>query len=155
MNESPRPDPPLEAALIAAALKKARMSARKAAGLAGLSDARWRQIVSGYQSVSGSYVAVRAPADTLARMAQVVGVTSNELRNAGREDAAAELEELGAPPAPRSPAGPYAPPLDAVTAIMAALTPEEQEEVIRRLGHTRPAAPPQGGGTEHQRRRAG
>nr|WTB30942.1 hypothetical protein OG781_16915 [Streptomyces sp. NBC_00830] len=58
-------------------------------------------------------------------MAQVVGVTSDELRNAGREDAAAELEELGAPPTPK-PTGTYAPLLDAVTAIMAALTPEEQ-----------------------------
>ncbi|MGY5033248.1 hypothetical protein ACWC9U_20615 [Streptomyces sp. 900116325] len=155
MSESSRPNPPLEAALIAAALKNARISARKAAGLAGLSDARWRQIVSGYQSVSGSYVAVRAPADTLARMAQVVGVTPEELRNAGREDAAAELDELGAPPTPRPSAGTYAPPIDAVTAIMAALTPEEQEEVIRRLGHARPTPPAQEGVTEHQRRRAG
>ncbi|MFF0395093.1 hypothetical protein ACFYSJ_04785 [Streptomyces sp. NPDC005248] len=131
------------------------MSARKAAGLAGLSDARWRQIVSGYQSVSGSYVAVRAPADTLARMAQVVGVTPAELRNAGREDAAAELEELGAPPAPRPAPGPYAPPIDAVTAIMAALTPEEQEEVIRRLGHARSTSHPGEGGVERQHRQTG
>jgi hypothetical protein len=152
MNEK-RPAPPAEGALIAAALKRSRLSARKAADLAGISDARWRQIVSGYQSVSGSYVPVRAPADTLARMAQVVGVTQAELTKAGRTDAAAELKDLAAPTPPKAATGGYAPPVDAVTAIMAALSPEEQEEVIRRLGHMIPQPPAQEGGIEHQRHR--
>ncbi|MFB8406408.1 hypothetical protein [Streptomyces sp. NPDC055912] len=87
-------------------------------------------------------------------MANVVGVTATELRDAGREDAAAELEEL-ATPEPSRPAGNYAPPLDAVTAIMAALTPEEQEEVIRRLRLTGRTTNPKGVGIERQHRQTG
>ncbi|MFF5045594.1 helix-turn-helix domain-containing protein [[Kitasatospora] papulosa] len=143
--------------MIASALKKSGLSARKAARQADLSDARWRQIVSGYQSVSGSPAPVRAPADTLARMAQVVGVTPTELREAQREDAARELEELqqAEQPSAPMPAGGYAPPLEAVTAIMAALSPEAQEEVIRRLGYMTPAHAPKGVTPEHQHRRTG
>ena len=146
--------PPPEAALIAAALKRSGLTARQAAKESGLSDARWRQIVSGYQSISGSYVPVRAPGDRLALMARVVGVTAEQLREAGRDDAAAELEELLAAAPPR-PTAHYAPPVDAVTAIMAALSPEEQEEVIRRLGLTAPAPTSYEGAPEHQHRRAG
>ncbi|MGJ5693015.1 hypothetical protein ACM6RM_07560, partial [Streptomyces pratensis] len=86
-----RPEPPPEAALIRAAAKRNRISGRKAASLAGISDARWRQIVTGYQSVGGTFVPVKAPADTLARMAQAVGVSAEELAAADREDAADEL----------------------------------------------------------------
>ena len=42
----------------------------------------------------GTAVPTRAPADTLARMAQTVGATPEQLREAGREDAADELEAL-------------------------------------------------------------
>lgn len=70
------------------------MSARTAAREAGISEARWRQIASGYQTVSGTRVPVTAPAETLARMARVVGVTPPELEEAGREDAATELRAL-------------------------------------------------------------
>ncbi|WP_329307818.1 hypothetical protein OG322_26135 [Streptomyces sp. NBC_01260] len=122
MNEKSRPEPPPEAALITAALKRSGLTARQAAKESGLSDARWRQIVTGYQSVSGSYLPVRAPDDRLALMARVVDVTSEQLREAGRGEAATELEELLAA-APSRPTGQYAPPLDAVTAIMAALPP--------------------------------
>ncbi|MFH8577208.1 hypothetical protein [Streptomyces zaomyceticus] len=87
-------------------------------------------------------------------MASVVGVTPDELRKAGREEAAAELEELAVAEQPRS-TGRYAPPLDAVTAIMAALSPEEQEEVIRRLGLTARPASPIEGRIERQHRQTG
>ncbi|MGF0163142.1 hypothetical protein ACQRET_03735 [Streptomyces koyangensis] len=124
-----RPEPPPEAALIRAATKRNRISGRKAASLAGISDARWRQIVTGYQSVGGTYVPVKAPADTLARMAQATGVTADELTTAGREDAAAELRELSAaPPAAQSNAQ-----VEAITALLATLPPEAQQEVLRRL----------------------
>ncbi len=87
-----RPEPPPWGALIAAALRRAGLSAREAARRAGLSEGRWRQITSGYQVVSpGVYAEVRGPAATLARMAAVAGVTPAELRAAGREDAADEL----------------------------------------------------------------
>jgi transcriptional regulator with XRE-family HTH domain len=87
-----RPQPPPWGALIAAALKRAGLSAREAARRAGISEGRWRQITGGYQVVSpGVYAQVRGPAATLAKMAAVAGVTPAELRLAGREDAAAEL----------------------------------------------------------------
>lgn len=93
MNERPEQRP--EGRLIALAQKHSRMSQREVAKRAGISEARWRNIVSGYQTVSaGTYAAIRGPADTVARMAQAVGVTPEQLEAADREDAAAELREL-------------------------------------------------------------
>lgn len=46
--------------------------------------------------VSGTPTPVKAPAETLARMASAVGVQSFQLRAAGREDAALELQLLEA-----------------------------------------------------------
>jgi transcriptional regulator with XRE-family HTH domain len=87
-----RPEPPLWGALIAAALRRAGISAREAARRADISEGRWRQISSGYQVVSpGVYARVRGPAATLAKMAAVAGVTADELRAAGRADAAEAL----------------------------------------------------------------
>lgn len=61
-----------------------------------MSDSRWRQIIKGYrQETADIRVPVRAPAETLARMADVVGATPDQLREVGREDAADELESLG------------------------------------------------------------
>lgn len=66
-----------------------KLSARQAATKAGMSDARWRQIVNGYQSAgAGQTVEVRGPDETIARMAHVVGVTPEQLREAGRPEAA-------------------------------------------------------------------
>jgi transcriptional regulator with XRE-family HTH domain len=87
-----RPAPPPWGALLTGALGRAGLSAREAARRAGLSEGRWRQIASGYQVVSaGVYAPVRGPAGTLARMAAVVGVTPEQLRRAGRPDAAQAL----------------------------------------------------------------
>lgn len=87
-----RPEPPPWGALISAALAREGISARAGARRAGLSEGRWRQITSGYQVVSpGVYAQVRGPAGTLARMAAVVGVTPEQLRAAGRDDAAQVL----------------------------------------------------------------
>lgn len=139
-----RPEPPPEAALIRSALKARRLTARSAAAAAGISDARWRQIISGYQSVSGNHIPVRAPADTLARMAQAAGVTADELAEAGREDAAAELREIA--PASQSSAQ-----VEAITALLATLPPDAQQEVLRRL-QQKPAVNTQ---TPADERRAG
>jgi hypothetical protein len=88
-----RPDPPPWGVLISAALGGGPLSARQAARQAGISEARWRQITSGYQVVSpGVYAPVRGPAATLARMAAVAGVTAADLRAAGRDDAAGMLD---------------------------------------------------------------
>jgi len=71
------------------------MSGRRAAELAGMSEGRWRQIAKGYMAAGGGHaIPVIAPADTLARMALAVGVTADELRKAGREDAADVLTML-------------------------------------------------------------
>jgi hypothetical protein len=78
------------------ALAGAKLSAREAARRAGISEGRWRQIAGGYQVVSaGVYAPVRGPAETLARMAAVVGVTPAQLTEAGRPDAARALASSG------------------------------------------------------------
>jgi lambda repressor-like predicted transcriptional regulator len=93
---SQRPDPPPWGALITSALRRGGMSARQAARRAGLSEGRWRQISGGYQVVRpGVYASVRGPAGTLARMAAVAGVSADELRAAGRSDAALAMEGGG------------------------------------------------------------
>ncbi len=90
MNERP-PQPP-EGRLIAAAARARGLSIREASRRAGISYGRWRQIVSGVQNVSpGSYAAVRAPAATLARMAQAAGVTPESLATEGNRPDAAEI----------------------------------------------------------------
>ncbi len=73
------------------------LSVRAAARAAGISESRWRQIVNGYRQEADLRVPVRAPARTLARMAQVVGSTPDQLREVGRADAADELVQLRAP----------------------------------------------------------
>ena len=84
-----------EGRLIGDAQKQRDLSSRQAAQWAGISPSRWTQIVNGYQIVSGKRVPVTdAPADTIARMAEVVGVTADELRGAGRDDAAGVLTKL-------------------------------------------------------------
>lgn len=93
MEERPAQRP--EGALIAAALKRSRMSQRRAAAKVGISENRLRAIVHGYQNVSaGTYAAVRGPAETVARIAVVVGVSPEQLEDADRTDAAEELRLL-------------------------------------------------------------
>lgn len=91
-----RPSQRPEGALIESALEAMPgLSATKAAERAGMSEARWRQIVKGYISHgSGQYAEVVAPAARLARMASVVGVTPEQLENADRPDAADALRNL-------------------------------------------------------------
>jgi hypothetical protein len=150
------PEPPPEAVLIKEALRRARLSGREAARRAGLSETRWRQIVNGYQDVGGVRIAVNAPDETLVRMAQVVNLTSDQLRQANRGPAAELLDELAGPPTPASTPG--APGSDAqveaITALLATLTPEAREQVLSRFGRqaaegTAPTDAP--GGAWHRR----
>lgn len=72
-----------------------KLSVRSAAAAAGISEGRWRQIIKGYNQISKDTVVPSiAPADTLARMARVVGATPEQLKAAGRDDAAEELVGL-------------------------------------------------------------
>lgn len=91
-----RPEPPPEGRLIADAADRLSLSIREAARRAGISYGRWRQIVMGYQNVSpGEFAVVRAPAKTVARMAQAAGVTPEQMEAEGeRPDAAQELREI-------------------------------------------------------------
>jgi Helix-turn-helix domain len=96
-----RPAQRPEGRLIGAAAERDSRSVRQLAAKAGISDTRWRHIVTGSQPAGqGSYITVVAPAETLARMARVVGVTADELRQAGREDAADEMTSWGPTGAP-------------------------------------------------------
>jgi hypothetical protein len=102
MNQ--RPEPPPEGRLIAAAADRHGFSIREAARRAGLSYGRWRQIVQGYQNVSpGEFAIVRAPARTLAKMAQVVGITPEQMEGEGQRPDVADILRQGTgvlPPAP-------------------------------------------------------
>ncbi|MEU0493544.1 helix-turn-helix transcriptional regulator [Nocardiopsis sp. NPDC006139] len=96
---SEKPTPTREGELIRTSLIRIGLSARQAAKQSGISEGRWRQIVNGYQIVTkGTYVPVRGPADTVAAMARTVGVTEDQLIEAGREDAAEKLSELSSLP---------------------------------------------------------
>lgn len=135
VTEVPQQQP--EGLLIAEALRRSGMSARSAASAAGISDTRWRHIVSGYQPAGqGNYIPVSAPAETLARMAQAVGVTPDQLADAGRGDAAGELLKLRRDTPTRSvPVGTGIDPVD-----LASLSPDEIEAVkavIRALRSSR------------------
>jgi hypothetical protein len=100
-----RPDPFPWGAAIAAACRQGGLSARAAARRAGISEGRWRQITGGYQVVRpGVYVPVRGPAQTVARMAAVAGLTPAQLTAAGRDDAARVLAAQRARGAVRDPA---------------------------------------------------
>lgn len=92
-------DPPPEGQVIEEAREKRRLSQNKAAEQAGLSGTRWRQIVTGVASGGkGIQIPVHGRAETVARMAQVVGVAPEQLAEVGRDDAAEVLRTLAATP---------------------------------------------------------
>lgn len=82
--------------MIKEALDASHLSQRQAAKQAGISESRWRQIVTGYQSVDGIKHPVRGPDETLARMAYVVHVSAGQLEEADRPKAAAILRGIEA-----------------------------------------------------------
>jgi transcriptional regulator with XRE-family HTH domain len=92
------PEPPPEGVLIESARTQARLSVREAARRAGISEGWWRQVVKGYQSLSGgSFGTVRGvPAETIAKMARAAGVTPELLEAEGQRPDAAEAMRDGA-----------------------------------------------------------
>lgn len=90
-------EPPPEARLITR-LREDQvppLSMREAARRAGFSVATWTQNEQGYRKVTAALtIPIRATADKLARMGLVVGATPDQLREAGRGDAAAILQKL-------------------------------------------------------------
>lgn len=135
-----------EGKLIEAAAEADGRSIRKLATAAGLSDARWRQIVKGNQSVgSGRFNEVVAPAATLARMAYALGVAPEQLDEVGREDAAAALTRLifeaqnGVNVLPLPASASAGPARDEIEMIYASrtMTAQEKLDAIRMVLHLR------------------
>jgi hypothetical protein len=86
-----KPAPPPEATLIGLARKAAGLSVPAAVRRTTedvIGQARWSQIESGYENKAGRPVPVRGRDDTVAHMSFAVGVTPEELEDAGRPDAA-------------------------------------------------------------------
>lgn len=126
MTEKPTPTP--EGKLLQSATKRAGLSARRAAEKAGLSEGRWRQIVHGYQTVSkGTHIPVVGRAETLATMAQAVGVTPEQFEEAGRQDAADELRNLS----PIAGAAPLSAPAQEWDGGLIGTAPLENDEELR------------------------
>lgn len=89
------PPAPREGDLLEELRRAHGLSARAASASAGISDTWWREVVQGYRKVGEHQYAIqRASAAVLARMAQVVEATPDQLRSAGRDDAADYLENM-------------------------------------------------------------
>ena len=89
------PEPPMEADLIRQRREAAipDMSRRQAAAKAGISPSQWSDVERGHKKAGpGVIIPVQATAETLARMAQVVGVSADDLAAVGRHDAADQLQ---------------------------------------------------------------
>lgn len=73
-----------------------KLTQTAAAKKAGITESRWRQVVSGFQPAAAGAPKVRviAPAQTIARMSYAVGATPEQLVVAGRPDAADELRHM-------------------------------------------------------------
>lgn len=133
MTSSLPPQRP-EGEVLQSALAADGRSIRQIAVLAGMSEARWRQIVKGSMSVNGHLTEVVAPPMTLARMAHALNVTPKQLKAVGREDAATILEHLhkeprrdASGPPLRAPTGRVAEELDM---IYGSKTMTDQEKLV-------------------------
>jgi transcriptional regulator with XRE-family HTH domain len=125
------PEPPPEGAVIEAARAAARLSVREAARRAGISEGWWRQVAPGYQTLSGgAHGDVRAPAETIARMARAAGAVPADLEGC-RPDAAAILAGmLKAEQAPRPAPAPDEAVRAALYAALDAVNAPLREQVL-------------------------
>jgi transcriptional regulator with XRE-family HTH domain len=113
--------------LIEAAREAAGLSRREAARRAGISDAWWRYVTRGWQNGP-----ITGPADTVATMARVTGVTPERLESEGqRPDAAARLREMLAEEAAREA---EVPPLTHEDAALQAILDDDRLPIDVRRG---------------------
>lgn len=93
------PEPPPEGVLIESARRDAGISVREAARRAGISEGWWRQVVKGYQNLSGgAFGVVRGvPAETVAKMAEAAGVAPDRMAADGQRPDAARIMRAAAP----------------------------------------------------------
>lgn len=100
-------EPSASVRLIERARLASGTSVRTAARRAGISEGRWRQIAKGYQQVTKEVRApVRAPVETVARMALAVGLTPDAFES--EPEVAASMRSaspLPSAPGPEDPAG--------------------------------------------------
>lgn len=89
-----------EGELIETARRRTGLAQNAAAREVGISGTRWRQIVKGEGRIEGSRVAVRGGGATVAKMAILVGVTAEEMEQAGRPDVAREIVDAAPLAAP-------------------------------------------------------
>lgn len=129
-----------EGAVLQAALKADGRSVRQVAPLAGMSEARWRQIVKGSMTANGQTVEVIAPPHTLARMAYALNLAPEQLAQAGRQDAADMLENLqndaqrGTSVVPLPVTGAAGPDADEIELIVASnMSARQKLELIRQV----------------------
>lgn len=107
-NQLTKPPPtPLEGGILEEARQAAGMTQRQAGHLAGMSDARWRQLVNGWRvdwPDKNAYIPIRGKPQTIARMAIAVGLGPGAFTEC-RPDVSAELirrQILDAPHGPTS-----------------------------------------------------
>lgn len=132
-----QPQRPEESYLLQAATDQDERSVRQLAPMAGMSEARWRQILKGRMTTAGHEVDVVAPAATIARMALVLRVKPAALRKAGRDDAADMLEKMleaaerGDSVVPLTASGGQASVSDEIDLIYASRTMTAREKLLR------------------------
>lgn len=77
-----------EGTLLEKAMKKQKVSGRKLAEMALLSEGRVRQIVNGYRSEAGMVLPIVGPADTIARLGAALELSPEEFEKVDRPDVA-------------------------------------------------------------------
>lgn len=94
MNTARPPQPPVMA-LIQKRRDRLGMSKRTAASLAGISEARWRQLENGGREIRGIWITEEAPDPVLARMALAVRLAPGDV-SPYSESAAEKMADLAA-----------------------------------------------------------
>ncbi|WP_158608009.1 helix-turn-helix domain-containing protein [Nocardia panacis] len=84
--------------LVQEARERARLSKREAAKRAGISEARWRQLELGYETVRGQTLPVRTTPETVSGIAETTGADRRQLLAAAGFDPAVADVPVGLMP---------------------------------------------------------
>lgn len=104
--------------------KRPKLSQNAVAKAARTSSTTYRRIISGTSRFGGQDVPFEGSADTVAQIARALGVTSEQLEEAGRTDAAEELRILHR----ETINDPHASPMDRAEALM-----DENEQMVQEI----------------------
>ncbi|MFE5369199.1 helix-turn-helix domain-containing protein [Streptomyces mirabilis] len=119
-----QPTPPPEAGVISAALRRSTISQREASRRAGINESYWRRVIAGHNRG----VPVNASVITVARMANAVGVTPEQLEEGGGR--AEVIEELSA--LAKTEEADLGKPFRIIGIALEDYTLEEQEAILQR-----------------------